>query len=1318
MASDIWFYISVFVFSSGILTQGQEEPSIYFLHVRSDIRYRYATTLVTSKVVNPAQVSREVLNINGVIYIGEVKEKEEARQQYEQAKSKGQSSGHISVKPRHANIFNMAVNVEAMGKVTFNLTYEERVTRKLGKYRHVIYINPGQPVEDFQIELSLLESREITSVKVLPIQNDILTNTNTETDESNDMAIILRPTAKSAYILYNSSLEDQTRRDPSGISGQFVVEYNVDRQTNAGDLLVVNGYFVHYFDFDDIEPFSKDMVFLLDVSDSMRGRKLEQLKAAMFEILDDVHENDRLNIITFSSSVRYWKGHQLIRATKENINSAKKFIKNFHAHESTNIDLAMKSGIQLLSQKSQNQRAPVLIFLTDGRATVGEILPDNILNNVLTWNEGAIPIFSLSFGEKGDYNFVRRVAAQNNGFGRKIFEDSDSDLQIKGFYDEIATVLLKNLTFTYLNTSVDKESLTQLKFNTYFVGSEILVAGKLTNGESNSITVSVSSASLRGFIQLNNYSFVTPFTSMVVTLPNATETQSLENSFEDTAIPPRTGFVAKKSNINFAPNMSIRFHIHSEIKYRFARTVISSTVENIADKAEEIKFDVAIPNNAFISNMTIPRRANKFQLRVNVEAKKLATFNLTYEELLRRHTGKYEHTIYISPGKPVHDFKVDVSILESRDIKKLKVPEIRQDIIQSKDSLQTDSLTNAVIKQPVPTEANIEYCPTVDEQKSVSASGISGQLVVEYDVDRNKDAGDILVSGGYFVHFFGASGIPPLPKQILFVLDKSGSMIGKKMDHLKQAMLNILKDIKENDEFNFIMFDKIVKIWSPSRMVLGLKENKDSAIYFLNNELKARGGLHGTEHITNNILNQNTDHVPMFGLAFGERANLELVNKLAIQNSGFSRKIFTDSDADLQIQGFYDEISTVVMTNVTFQYLESEVDLDSVTDSYVNTLFDGSEHVVSGETTANELSNIQSLVQGNGADGMLVLRNPLFLTQSRIQYFELGRFTERLYAFLVIKKLIQKIEASNLKDTQSEKELLSLSLKISKMIDKLVSLLWILFLTDVQSAVVENKPVATDVHPYIQQLHIQSDIRYRFSTTIVKSKMIDGKIHVGEVKEKAAAKKQFEDAKALGQSAGPRETNKFNIEVNLAAKGTVNFVLTYQELLRRKLGLYEHVTYINPGQLVEDFKVEVAIQESREISTLEVPAAKEGFVNPKPADTGIQGLTINHDPTSKSAYILYQPTLEQQKLVSEKGVAGQFVVKYGVNREENAGEILLVNGYFVHYFAVDSAFTMPKDVLFVLDTSGSMNGRKIIQLRDAMLNILADVQPKDKYQYK
>lgn len=164
----------------------------------------------------------------------------------------------------------------------------------------------------------------------------------------------------------------------------------------------------------------------------------------------------------------------------------------------------MKSGIRVLSQNNQGDRAPVLIFLTDGHATSGETRPDMILSNVLTSNEGAIPIFTLSFGKGGDYNFVRKVAAQNNGFGRKIFEDSDAALQIKGFYDEIATVLLKNVTFTYLNSSIEQGSLTKTNFNTYFAGSEIMIAGKLTNEHSNSVAVSVSSISLQGLIQLDN----------------------------------------------------------------------------------------------------------------------------------------------------------------------------------------------------------------------------------------------------------------------------------------------------------------------------------------------------------------------------------------------------------------------------------------------------------------------------------------------------------------------------------------------------------------------------------------------------------------------------------------------------------------------------------------------------------------------------------------------------------------------------------------------------------------------------------------------
>lgn len=38
------------------------------------------------------------------------------------------------------------------------------------------------------------------------------------------------------------------------------------------------------------------------------------------------------------------------------------------------------------------------------------------------------------------------------------------------------------------------------------------------------------------------------------------------------------------------------------------------------------------------------------------------------------------------------------------------------------------------------------------------------------------------------------------------------------------------------------------------------------------------------------------------------------------------------------------------------------------------------------------------------------------------------------------------------------------------------------------------------------------------------------------------------------------------------------------------------------------------------------------------------------------------------------------------------------NGYFVHYFAPEGLPTIPKNVIFVIDQSGSMAGRKIQQV--------------------
>lgn len=63
----------------------------------------------------------------------------------------------------------------------------------------------------------------------------------------------------------------------------------------------------------------------------------------------------------------------------------------------------------------------------------------------------------------------------------------------------------------------------------------------------------------------------------------------------------------------------------------------------------------------------------------------------------------------------------------------------------------------AVVDRLSPTRAFVSYEPSRSEQKS----GISGQFIVQYDVDRSEDAGDLIVSGSTVKLFHIRSKINP-----------------------------------------------------------------------------------------------------------------------------------------------------------------------------------------------------------------------------------------------------------------------------------------------------------------------------------------------------------------------------------------------------------------------------------------------------------------------------------------------------------------------------------------------------------------------------
>jgi uncharacterized protein with von Willebrand factor type A (vWA) domain len=99
------------------------------------------------------------------------------------------------------------------------------------------------------------------------------------------------------------------------------------------------------------------------------------------------------------------------------------------------------------------------------------------------------------------------------------------------------------------------------------------------------------------------------------------------------------------------------------------------------------------------------------------------------------------------------------------------------------------------------------------------------------------------------MHIFSPSveglGTSPLNKEIIFVLDKSGSMRGYKIAQVKEAFGKIIKDLPPEDHFNIISFDTTVKSYSETLMEES-PEEKSKAVEFVNS-LEANGNTNINE---------------------------------------------------------------------------------------------------------------------------------------------------------------------------------------------------------------------------------------------------------------------------------------------------------------------------------------------------------------------------------------------------------------------------------------------------------------------------------------
>ena len=202
----------------------------------------------------------------------------------------------------------------------------------------------------------------------------------------------------------------------------------------------------------DAKPQPKTVVFVIDRSGSMAGKKIEQARKALKFVLENLRDDDLFNIVAYDDRVETYKP-ELQRYSKEAREEASRFVENIHPGGSTNISDALKAGLSLIKDDS---RPNYVLFLTDGLPTAGETRETAIADLARSANPTRSRLFVFGVGFDVNARLLDRLSGGNGGTSEYVKPDEDLEARVGRFYSKISSPALSRLGVTLAGTDVNR----------------------------------------------------------------------------------------------------------------------------------------------------------------------------------------------------------------------------------------------------------------------------------------------------------------------------------------------------------------------------------------------------------------------------------------------------------------------------------------------------------------------------------------------------------------------------------------------------------------------------------------------------------------------------------------------------------------------------------------------------------------------------------------------------------------------------------------------------------------------------------------------
>lgn len=217
---------------------------------------------------------------------------------------------------------------------------------------------------------------------------------------------------------------------------------------------------------------NKNLVFVIDSSGSMSGKKIIQAKEAVRFVINHLDEKDRFSIVDFDDGVEKYAS-ELMVANQENKDRALDFVSEIQDSGGTNINEAL---IQALQMTEPGERPHYILFLTDGLPTVGITDTAEILKNIVKANMLKSRIFVFGVGYDVNTELLDRMADENRGTSIYVGEEENLEVAISNYFEKISSPLFSELRLDF--EGVEVKDVYPRVLPDLFKGSQLIITGK------------------------------------------------------------------------------------------------------------------------------------------------------------------------------------------------------------------------------------------------------------------------------------------------------------------------------------------------------------------------------------------------------------------------------------------------------------------------------------------------------------------------------------------------------------------------------------------------------------------------------------------------------------------------------------------------------------------------------------------------------------------------------------------------------------------------------------------------------------------------